>query len=51
MFARTAADKFDVDDFLRNADAALYRAKESGRNCLQIFAAGLDESLQEQEWE
>ena len=46
-----AADKFDVDDFLRNADAALYRAKESGRNCLQIFAAGLDESLQEQEWE
>jgi diguanylate cyclase (GGDEF)-like protein len=46
-----AADKLDADDFLRNADVALYRAKESGRNCLQIFAVGLDESLQEQERE
>ena len=46
-----AADKLDADDFLRNADAALYRAKESGRHCLQIFAAGLDESLREKERE
>jgi diguanylate cyclase (GGDEF)-like protein len=46
-----AADKFDGDAFLRNADAALYRAKDSGRNCLQVFAAGLDESHREKERE
>ncbi|MGO9776595.1 MAG: diguanylate cyclase domain-containing protein [Terracidiphilus sp.] len=46
-----AADKFDVDAFMRNADAALYRAKDSGRNCLQVFAVEQDESLLEKELE
>jgi diguanylate cyclase (GGDEF)-like protein len=46
-----AADMFDVDAFLRNADAALYRAKEHGRNCLQVFAVDQDASLRDNELE
>jgi predicted signal transduction protein with EAL and GGDEF domain len=46
-----AADKFDGDAFLRNADAALYRAKERGRNCLQVFAVEQDASLRENEFD
>jgi diguanylate cyclase (GGDEF)-like protein len=37
------ADEFDADAFLRNADAALYRAKNCGRHCFQVFSAGLYE--------
>jgi len=33
-----AAESIDADALLRNADAALYRAKERGRNCFQVFA-------------
>jgi diguanylate cyclase (GGDEF)-like protein len=44
-----SADRFDVDAFLRNADAALYRAKEHGRNCLQVFPVEPDASLRENE--
>ena len=38
-----AAEEFDADAFLRNADAALYRAKNRGRHCFQVFSAGQDE--------
>lgn len=32
---------------MKNADAAMYHAKDSGRNCAQFFNRGLDDSLKE----
>jgi diguanylate cyclase (GGDEF)-like protein/PAS domain S-box-containing protein len=36
----------DVDTLLRNAEAAMYRAKEAGKNRCQLFTVGMDAEMQ-----
>jgi diguanylate cyclase (GGDEF)-like protein/PAS domain S-box-containing protein len=38
-------DGTDAETLLRNADAALYRAKEHGRDCFQFFAPDMNERV------
>ena len=45
------AKEMDTKALMQHADAALYRAKNCGRNCYQVFAAGWEESPQEKERE
>lgn len=40
-------DGTDIDTLMRNADAAMYQAKSSGRNTAQIFTSELDSIVRE----
>ncbi len=40
-------DGRDIDTLLRNADAALYRAKAEGRGSIRFFEIKMDEDLRE----
>jgi len=45
------AGELDTESLMQHADAAVYRAKNRGRNCFEVFAAGRDESPQEKQRE
>jgi diguanylate cyclase (GGDEF)-like protein/PAS domain S-box-containing protein len=40
-------DGKDVDELLANADAAMYRSKDTGRNRIQLYSPGLNEKVGE----
>jgi diguanylate cyclase (GGDEF)-like protein/PAS domain S-box-containing protein len=43
----TAADAMQANDFLRNADIALYQAKLKGKGCYQLFDAAMHSQVAE----
>jgi len=45
------AGETDAEELLRNADAALYRAKNRGRHCFHVYVAGVEENAQDEDRE
>jgi diguanylate cyclase (GGDEF)-like protein/PAS domain S-box-containing protein len=43
-YSINAAEATDAADLLRDADGAMYRAKSRGRDCVEAYAAGLQET-------
>jgi diguanylate cyclase (GGDEF)-like protein len=43
------AQALDADQLLRQADQAMYQAKQAGKNCFHFFDAELDRSLRERQ--
>ena len=43
-FSTNAAEATDAADLLRDADGAMYRAKSRGRDCVEAYAPGLQET-------
>ncbi len=42
-------DGSDSDTLLRHADAAMYQAKEAGKNCFRFFTSSINQKLQRQQ--
>lgn len=42
-------DGNDHDTLLRHADAAMYEAKEAGKNCFRFYTSGINKQLQRQQ--
>ncbi len=43
-------DGEDQETLLQNADIAMYKAKEAGRNCFRFFSADMNEELKRQQY-